>query len=98
MYPSLKDLFLRCFKRRVRIRKMALRAEGLVPPTEQLSLFGSDMPELQKHVRMHRLSRALDCVRERFGDRAVSWGGSQSSRPSIRPSRGGARERGRFQR
>jgi DNA polymerase-4 len=93
MYPCLKSLFFGCFKRRVRIRKMALRAEALAPPEEQLSLFGSDTPEMQKHVRMHRLSRALDCVRERFGDRAVSWGGLRSSPLPIPPlSRGRKRE------
>jgi DNA polymerase-4 len=74
MFPYLKELFFGCFKRRVRIRRMALRAEVLTPPEEQLSLFDLDTSENQKQKRMKRLSLALDCLRERFGPHTLYWG------------------------
>ena len=77
MFPCLKELFFGCFKRRVRIRRMALRAEALAPPEEQLSLFALDTPENQKQKRMRRLSLALDCLRERFGDNTICWGSTR---------------------
>ena len=74
MYPCLKRLFLGCFQRRVRIRRMALLAEGLAPPEEQLSLFDFDTLQTKKHARMRRLALALDGLRERFGNGVVLWG------------------------
>src|SRR5207253_6228076 len=74
MYPCLKKLFLDCFQRRVRIRRMALLAEALAPPEEQLSLFDFDTPQTKKHARMRRLALALDSLREQFGSSVVSWG------------------------
>lgn len=72
MYQHVKELFLRCFQRRVRLRRMTLIAEGLGPPEEQLSLF-APAPDV-KQTRANRLSLALDRLRERFGDKTVSWG------------------------
>ena len=74
MYPCLKGLFLGCFQRRVRIRRMALLAEALAPPEEQLSLFDFDPSQTRKQARMRRLALALDSLRERFGNRVVSRG------------------------
>ncbi len=91
MFPSLKELFFGCFKRRVRIRKMALRAEALTPPEEQLSLFDLDTSENPRQKRMQRLSLALDSLRERFGEQAVSWGCLRSTPPPFPPP---SRERG----
>jgi hypothetical protein len=85
MFPYLKELFFGCFKRRVRIRRMALRAEALAPPEEQLSLFDLGTSENQKQKRMQGLSLALDCLRERFGDGAVSWGCLRNSSPPLPP-------------
>lgn len=70
MYQHVKELFLRCFQRRVRLRRMTLIAEGLGAPEEQLSLF----TPTEKEPRAHRLSLALDRLRERWGDRVVQWG------------------------
>jgi DNA polymerase IV len=78
MYPCLKGLFLACFQRRVRIRRIALRAEALAPPEEQLLLFEGEPPDSQKQRRMQRLSLALDRLHERFGNNTICWG---STRP-----------------
>jgi len=74
MYPCLKRLFLGCFQRRVRIRRMALLAEALAPPEEQLSLFDFDPSQTRKQARMRRLALALDSLRERFGNNTARWG------------------------
>jgi DNA polymerase-4 len=42
MEPCLKTLFARCFRRRVRVRRLALDAEALGAPDTQLSLFDVD--------------------------------------------------------
>jgi DNA polymerase-4 len=42
MEPCLKNLFVRCFRRRVRVRRLALGAEALGAPDAQLSLFDVD--------------------------------------------------------
>ena len=77
MYSRLKDLFYGCFQRRVRIRRMALRAEALAPPEEQLSLFDFDTLQTQKQKRMQHLSLALDRLRERFGPQTFYWGSTR---------------------
>jgi DNA polymerase-4 len=95
MYPCLKNLFFGCFTRRVRIRRMGLRAEVLDRPQEQLSLFDVETPDSRKHARMRRLSLALDRLRSQFGNSVVRWG--RASPPPIPPpSRGRVRERGVF--
>jgi DNA polymerase-4 len=72
IYPHLESLFLRAFQRRVRIRKMALRAEALENSVKQLSLFPVE-PSAES-VRLQRLASALDRVRSRYGEKAIEWG------------------------
>ena len=74
MYPYLKELFFRCFKRRVRIHRLSLTAEGLGLPDVQLSLFDMEMPQQAQRDRTRRLSLALDRVRDRFGEQVVCRG------------------------
>src|SRR5438094_81408 len=74
MYPYLKELFFRCFKRRVRIHRLSLTAEGLGLPDVQLSLFDMEMPQQTQRDRTRRLSLALDRVRDRFGEQVVCRG------------------------
>lgn len=70
LQPVLACLFYRCFSRRVRLTRVTLQASRLEPPAQQLSLF-----ELESVVpRAHRLSLALDRIREKFGEQALSWG------------------------
>ncbi|MGE0644711.1 MAG: hypothetical protein AB7P24_13665 [Nitrospira sp.] len=72
LQPALTRLFYRCFTRRVRLTRMRLRVSRLEPPAQQLSLFdGSDSLSLP---RAHRLALALDQIRAKFGEQALSWG------------------------
>ncbi len=70
--PLLTRLFFRCARRRVRLRRLALRADRLEPPAEQLSLF--DETAAPAEPAAHRLSRALEAVRMKFGEHALWWG------------------------
>ncbi|MGQ0809690.1 MAG: DNA polymerase Y family protein [Nitrospiraceae bacterium] len=75
LFPVLQTLFFRCFERRVRLRSLAIRAECLSPPTEQLSLFDLQLSEEQvRGARQQRLSLVLDQARARFGDQTIAWG------------------------
>ena len=74
MFPHLKTLLFRCFRRRVRIRTVTIRADQIGPAEEQLSLFDADLP----HVRTRRLAVALDLVRRRFGNHVIGYGRTPS--------------------
>jgi DNA polymerase-4 len=71
LQPVLTDLFYRCFRRRVRLTRLMLQVGRLAPPARQLSLFESEFVVLP---RSQRLSLALDQVRAKFGEQALSWG------------------------
>ena len=51
---------------------MTLQVDHLGPPAEQLSLF--EESESLAQPAHQRLSLALDHIRMKFGQRAVSWG------------------------
>jgi DNA polymerase-4 len=70
--PALTRLFVRCFRRRVRLARMTLQVAQLGAPAEQLSLF--DEPESIISRRSHRLALALDTIRSKFGTYAIAWG------------------------
>lgn len=70
LQPVLTDLFYRSFRRRVRLTRLTIQAGRLEPPALQLSLFESESVV----PRAHRLSLALDAIRVKFGERALSWG------------------------
>ncbi|MGC4096746.1 MAG: hypothetical protein QM706_06485 [Nitrospira sp.] len=72
LQPVLTRLFHRCFTRRVRLIWLTLQVSRLEPPIEQLSLFYES--ESVVPPRTHRLSLALDRIREKFGEQALSWG------------------------
>jgi len=72
LQPVLTGLFYRCFRRRVRLTRLTLQVRRLEPPAQQLSLF--DESESAVLPRAHRLSLALDQIREKFGEQALSWG------------------------
>ncbi|BCA55856.1 putative DNA polymerase IV [Nitrospira sp. KM1] len=72
LQPVLTHLLIRGFRRRVRLRRMVLCADRLEFPHEQLSLFVSTAgTEPTAH---HRLSLALDQIREKWGTGAISRG------------------------
>jgi DNA polymerase-4 len=72
IYPRLEELFFRAFQRRVRVRKMTLRAEALEEEEKQLALFPPAIAE--EDARSRRLASALDRVRSRYGEKALVWG------------------------
>ena len=72
LQPALTRLFYRCFTRRVRLTRMMLRVSRLEPPAQQLSLF--DESDSLSLPRAHRLALALDQIRAKFGEQALSWG------------------------
>lgn len=72
LQPVLTDLFYRCFRRRVRLTRLILQVSRLEPPTRQLSLFDDSKSIVLP--RSHRLSLALDQIRAKFGEQALSWG------------------------
>ena len=72
LQPILTRLFFRCFRRRVRLRRVTLQVGHLAPPAQQLSLYDASSSAVQPTP--HRLSLALDRIRQKFGQRAVSWG------------------------
>lgn len=73
--PSLDTLFRRCFRRRIRVRRITLAANELAAPAEQLQLFDDESHQtLSLRHRTQRLAVALDTLRERFGPHAVRYG------------------------
>jgi DNA polymerase-4 len=71
LQPVLTRLFYRCMRRRVRLTRLTLQAGRLEPPAEQLSLFDA---WTSAPPASHRLSRALDAIRAKFGEQSLSWG------------------------
>ena len=75
LVPWLFQLFARCFRRRVRVRMLRVTVVDPTSPDEQLSLFTPDTAcDLMASTRTHRLIRALDQIRSRFGTQAIWWG------------------------
>lgn len=72
LQPVLVQLFVRCFRRRVRVQRIIMRADCLEPLAEQLRLF--DEPAMTVQPASHRLSLVLDAIRAKFGERAIAWG------------------------
>jgi DNA polymerase-4 len=85
--PWLFQLFARCFRRRVRVRMLRVTVVDPTSPDEQLSLFASDAEcDLMASTRAHRLTRALDQIRSRFGTQAIWLGKTHAAvRSSPRP-------------
>lgn len=75
--PVLASLFQRCFRRRVRLRQMAVGMSGLTAYAEQVSLF-DDRPldEQRRHDRAKKLALTLDQLQARFGEQAIRYGRS----------------------
>lgn len=71
LQPVAMRLFYRCLRRRVRVTRLTLQADRLESPITQLSLF--DEPASVPPTS-HRLSTALDAIREKFGKHALCWG------------------------
>jgi len=75
LFPHLSALLARLFRRRVRVRALAIGAEALAPLEDQLHLFEDAAISGQtKPARARRLALALDRVRARFGETAIRRG------------------------
>jgi len=70
-YPSIKRLFARVYKRRVRLRSIRLSFEQLCPEPRQLCFLSPHGDALDKKTK---IIRAIDTIRDRFGDTAISFG------------------------
>jgi len=70
LYPEMETLFLKTCQRRVRIRFMRVWFKDFVTPDPQLSLFSSPAMADEKRAE---LTRALDRVREKYGDEAIRF-------------------------
>ena len=75
--PLLSVLFHKCFRRRVRLRRMTVTLAGLIPFAEQGTLFDERPPdELKRQARAKSLAVALDRLHTRFGEGAIRYGRS----------------------
>ncbi|WP_028579113.1 DNA polymerase Y family protein [Desulfogranum japonicum] len=63
----------RCWRRRVRLRRIELYCSRLRQPVQQLSLF-SDKGKIQQHTRNHAISKALDSIQGKYGSLTVQRG------------------------
>lgn len=66
--PLARQLFQRICTRRVRVRKLTLRLGKLLLARPQLSLFDAPV-----HPKMQRLTRAMDRIRDRFGENSIGF-------------------------
>ena len=71
LFRAALHLFNRAIQRRLRLRRLALSVAYLQPPFGQLALFPWDDPARGKEVR---LLRAVDQIRQRYGNGAVYYG------------------------
>jgi DNA polymerase-4 len=71
LYEPLEKVFLKACRRRVRVRFMKVWFREFSPPNPQLSLFPTIPPVPEKKIQV---TRALDSIRERYGDEAIKYG------------------------
>ncbi|MDZ7373535.1 MAG: DNA polymerase IV [candidate division KSB1 bacterium] len=68
IYPVAEEALVHLLTRRVRVRSLHLELKELRPEMRQLTLFQSEAGE-----RREKLVRALDRIRDRFGERAIDY-------------------------
>ena len=71
IFLTLKEIFRRICKRRVRVRELIVRAEKFSTPFRQLSLFPWDEKIYEKE---EKLTSALDTIRSRYGFNSIYRG------------------------
>ena len=69
LFPVAEKLMRKILTRRIRVRKLAVRYFQLRPASAQISLF--ENPEKNNSDR--GLNRAMDNIRQRFGEEAVRF-------------------------
>ncbi|PKN61743.1 MAG: DNA polymerase IV [Deltaproteobacteria bacterium HGW-Deltaproteobacteria-15] len=70
LYPALETLFVKTCQRRVRIRFMRVWFKDFLSPDPQLLLFSPPAKSTEKRAEV---TRALDRVREKYGDEAIRF-------------------------
>jgi DNA polymerase-4 len=73
LYPPVKALYFKACVRRVRVRFIRIWFWDLFREAGQLSLFNPRAPFRDK---ASLLTRTMDCIRERYGEDAVQYGGA----------------------
>jgi DNA polymerase-4 len=71
LYGPLERIFFRACQRRVSVKFMKVWFRDFSPPSAQLSLFPATAPEAEK---TNMVTQALDHIRERYGDEAITYG------------------------
>jgi len=71
LYADLERVFFKACLRRTGVRFMRVWFRDLSHPSPQLSLF---LSALQDREKRDKVTRALDCIRERYGDGAIEYG------------------------
>lgn len=71
LFATILPAFRQLFNRRIALRRIVLELSDFAMPFRQMSLFPwEDTPSDEER----ELQRALDGIRRRFGNRAISWG------------------------
>jgi len=71
LYAPLERIFLRAYRRRVRVRFMKVWFQDFLPPTSQLSLFPAKSPITEKKALV---TQALNRIRQRYGETTIRYG------------------------
>ncbi len=80
LHPIVLKLLGQVFTRRIRVRRLALHVTQLTPFVEQGELFHEEFSaEPFSPKKAHRLTRALDHIRTRFGSQAIRWGNTHAA-------------------
>jgi len=71
IYAPLERIFLKAYRRRIRVRFMKVWFQDFSPPPSQLSLFSTSSPVTGKKVLAFQ---ALNHIRKRYGYEAIKYG------------------------
>jgi hypothetical protein len=71
LYQAALRLFTRAVQRRIRLRRLSLNVAHLQTPFGQMALFPWDDPDRHRETR---LLKAMDEIRQRYGNGAVYYG------------------------
>jgi len=71
LYAPLERIFLKAYRRRIRVRFMKVWFQDFSPPPSQLSLFSTSSPVTDKKVLAFQ---TLNHIRDRYGYEAIKYG------------------------
>jgi DNA polymerase IV len=76
LFRMVRFAFNHLVRRRIAVRRMALELSDFTMPFRQLSLFPWEEATLQDD---HKIQKAIDAIRHRFGRKTISWGKAVAS-------------------